>query len=274
MAKKIDIKGDSVTADVYEKFKQTMSQPRNQFLIIGKPQLIQEIDGEILNENTFEAMLDKMEPNTPVLIQKGCTIGKHQKQLQNELKKRNMTIVMENCEAGDLRGYAAVSPRGKYVAVKNELNGRKQQVHVFEEEVPAGDLEPDDDAQLGLTREDILKLEEDLEHDDDSGNTEDGEDSSSSEESDNEEGKRSKMLEEVHSLAKSKGTCDDVHPAEHHTVLSYRSLNSLKRTIDENPRLKNVPRFVNKYLKRGQLSAFCTIDIKIYATNTTVDMFE
>ena len=87
-----------------------------------------------MNGSTFEALLPKMSKITPLVIEKGFTMGSHQKKLLETIKERDMTVIMKDCDAGDLRGYAAVSPHGKYVVVKNSCSGRRQHLLVFNDE--------------------------------------------------------------------------------------------------------------------------------------------
>ena len=51
-----------------------------------------------------------------------------EKKLHEKIKKCNITIIKENCEAGDMSGYAALSPEGRYVVVKYSSGGRTQHV--------------------------------------------------------------------------------------------------------------------------------------------------
>ena len=87
-----------------------------------------------LNESTFEALLPEMNKITPLVIEKGFTVGSHQKKLLKTIEERDMTVIVKDCKAGDLRDYAAVSPLGKYVVVRNSSNGRRQHLLVFNDE--------------------------------------------------------------------------------------------------------------------------------------------
>ena len=87
-----------------------------------------------MNGSTFEALLPKMSKITPLVIERGFTVGSHQKKLLETIKERDMTVIVKDCDAGDLRGYAAVSPCGKYVVVKNSCSGRRQHLLVFNDE--------------------------------------------------------------------------------------------------------------------------------------------
>ena len=66
-----------------------------------------------------------MDKTTPILPEKGITLGRYQEELLKTIKERDLVIFMKNCNAGDPLGYVAVSPSGKYVAVKSSSNGHK-----------------------------------------------------------------------------------------------------------------------------------------------------
>ena len=82
-------------------------------------QQLEEFEVNILNEDTFEQLLPKMDETTPILLERGFSVGIHQEELKKTIQERNMAIFMKDCRAGDLKNYTPVSPGGKYVAVKN-----------------------------------------------------------------------------------------------------------------------------------------------------------
>jgi len=86
-----------------------------------------------LNESTFKELLPRMDKTTPILPEKGITLGRYQEELLKTIKERDLVIFMKDCNAGDLLGYVAVNPSGKYVAAKSSSNGRRQQVLVINE---------------------------------------------------------------------------------------------------------------------------------------------
>ena len=91
------------------------------------------VSTEMLNESTFKELLARMDKSTPILLEKGITLGCYQEELLKTIRERDMVVFMKDCDAGDLLGYTAISPGGKYVAVKNSSNGRRQQVLVINE---------------------------------------------------------------------------------------------------------------------------------------------
>ena len=92
----------------------------------------------VLSESTFEVLLPKMDKKTPIVIENGATIGKHQDLLVQTIKERNLTIIMTDCDEGDLHDYGvAISPSGKYVAVENNSNGRRQKLLVVVDKKPS-----------------------------------------------------------------------------------------------------------------------------------------
>lgn len=82
-----------------------------------------------LNEGNFADLLPSMDWSTPILIEKGFTVGRYQEELLKTIKERDMVVVMKDCQ--HLYDYAAVCPRGKYVAVKNSSSGRRQHILVM-----------------------------------------------------------------------------------------------------------------------------------------------
>ena len=82
-------------------------------------QQLEEFEMNILNEDTFKQLLPKMDETTPILLERGFSVGIHQEELKKTIQERNMAIFMKDCRAGDLKDYTPVSPGGKYVAVKN-----------------------------------------------------------------------------------------------------------------------------------------------------------
>ena len=84
----------------------------------------------VLDDKSFKLLHSSFDKATTIFVDKGATVGNCHDELLKSIKEKNATIVMEDCASGDLLGYAAVSPRGKYVAVKNRSNGRRQYVFV------------------------------------------------------------------------------------------------------------------------------------------------
>lgn len=86
----------------------------------------------MLNEANFKDLLPTMDDSAVILIEKGQTAGRHHKELLEAIRERDMVVVVKDCQGGsDLDGYAAVTPRGKYVVVKNSLGGRRQRILVM-----------------------------------------------------------------------------------------------------------------------------------------------
>ena len=84
---------------------------------------------QVLSESTFEALLPRINKKTPIVIEKGATVGMYQDVFVQRIKQMDMTIIMIDCDEGDFHLYGvAVSPSGKYVAVKNNSIGRRQDV--------------------------------------------------------------------------------------------------------------------------------------------------
>ena len=93
-------------------------------------------------EICFADTLGKIERNevTAIKILKGTDFNQTQKeQLHDITKKKNITIVKECCRAGDMSGYAALSPEGKYVVVNYSSHGRTQHVTVIDDYVYEND---------------------------------------------------------------------------------------------------------------------------------------
>lgn len=108
----------------------------------------------VLNDDSFEVLKPMFSKATTIFIEnQGTPAGKCHDKLLKTIKEKDTTIVMKDCAPGDLLGYATVSPRGKYVAVKNRLNGRRQ--HIF-----VGDTQDDLDRFLKTELKDDSKPEE------------------------------------------------------------------------------------------------------------------
>jgi len=88
-------------------------------------------DLKVLNRSTFKDLQPKMDKNTPIVLEKGFTIGEHQQELQKMIKERNIIILVKDCEPDSLLGYAIASSQGNYVVVKNSLNGHEKHVSVM-----------------------------------------------------------------------------------------------------------------------------------------------
>lgn len=215
---------------------------------------------EVLNESTFESLLPRMNKTTLILIEKGFTVGSHQEELLKTIKERDMVVFMKDCDAGDLLSYAAVSPSGKYVAVKNNSNGRRQQVLVVNEytlregaEViaePIAELakensaqpppeEEDDKSECAPAKPTIIDVA-----------------SKSDEE-------LTSLFQLLMKLSNYKGPDKPpTHFWEHLTTVKFMDFH------DASPKNVFAPDWLNDRLSNGSIKSFCTIDISMYATKT------
>ena len=208
---------------------------------------------QVLNESTFETLVPTMDKTTPIIVEQGATVGKHQEVLLKTIKEKDMVIVMADCDEGDLSDYdVAVSPSGKYVAVKNNSNGRDQEVLVINEEKPPREFRAEHEE---IT--DALEPGEN-EEEEPTGDPDASVMSAATDIETEEIASLAKFLEEERIL---KGDTQ-AHYWEHKTRLTYVIYN------DFSPDDTHAPGWLNVRLRKGHIKAFCSIDIFLFATKS------
>ena len=207
----------------------------------------------VLNEVVFEAMLPRLDKTAPIVIEKGFTAGSHHERLLKTIKKRDISVIMVNCDAGDLHGYAAVSPKGNYVAVKSVSNGRRQELLVIST----------DEAVVHSSMECI---ERKAKEDDSTRPAEPKDDHKQAELKESTSGKN-----EIARLAQFLRSRDEriknVQQQQHYYWEQLSTVHFEQYVLNQ-PTTSSGPDWLNDQLKKGFLKAFFSVDVSLYATKT------
>ena len=219
---------------------------------------------QVLSESTFEVLLPKMDKKTPIIIENGATIGKHQDLLVQTIKERDLTIVMADCDEGDLHDYGvAISPSGKYVAVENNSNGRRQKLLVVVDKKPSCEYSEVNVEKPGKQPLQPPREEEPTSTVDSSAQSPAA---TSVDAQTVQMESLAQFLKEVSKpsteVSASVKASEPTHYWEHKTHIMFQNFS------DHNPTHKNAPDWLNKRLRKGQIKAFCTIDVTLYATKS------
>ena len=222
---------------------------------------------QVLSESTFEALLPRINRKTPIVIEKGATVGKHQDVLVQTIKERDMTIIMMDCDEGDFHLFGvAVSPSGKYVAVKNNSIGRRQDVLVVDDRKPSieyGSITIEKPVELTKTAEQP-PVEEPTSTVDSSAQPPPSATPADAQTAQMES--LAQFLEEESEpsteVSASVKASDATHYWEHKTHITFQNFS------DYDPTHGTAPGWLNNDLRKGHIKAFCTFDVMLYATKT------
>ena len=224
---------------------------------------------QVLRESTFEALLPRMDKKTPIVIEKGATVGKHQELLLKTIAERDLTIIMMNCNEGDLHDYrVAISPRGKYVAVKNNSKGRRQELLVVDEtKIPI--------EYVSQTVEELV-----IEPTNTAEQTPLEKEPTSTVDSSAQPPPAATPVDAQTALMEclAQFLTDESKPSTEVTALTedstpthyweYNTRIAFQSFSDYSPTHPDAPKSLNNKLKRGHIKAFCTVDVNQYATKT------
>ncbi len=188
-----------------------------------------------LKDDALEPELQNMNNTTPILIEKGFSAGAQQECLLKTIREKNVPVIMTNCDPGDLEGYTAVCPKGKYVAVKNKSNGRRQEILVIDNK------EISIQCEIKQTNGIVKKT---------------GESTGSKV---NEEQVTTRLIQFLKNEQKETKS-EPGNYWEHCTTIRF------EQWVDNQPTHSSLPGWLNDRLKNGFVKAFCTIDVTLYAT--------
>ena len=218
----------------------------------------------VLNGAVFGQMLSSMDMTAPIVIEKGFTAGSHHERLLKIVKERDIPVIMMNCDAGDLHGYAAVSPKGKYVAVKSISNGRRQELLVISNDEVA--IQYDTDSIKKKAKGDDNSQPADPRDDHEPAEPRDDREQADSKES--AITSRPNEIERLIQFVKSEADFSKITKVGQQHYWEQLSTVHFEQLVDNAPTYPGAPDWLNNQLKKGFLKAFCTIDISLYATKT------